>query len=218
VRLVRAIRRTAPVAVRPVTSVELAYMLAVFLLAVLSAFAYETLSYVRRSRETTNVAFARVRALELAVHTLVTDFAQLEPRPVRDLVGASSLPAILADARSADLVTLTRGGWSNPAGLPRGTLQRVSYQLDAGTLKRSYQTVLDATLANAPVSRELLSGVKTLTLRYLDASRQWQTQWPPLVTISPTNSQPLRSRPLGVEISLELEDLGKIVRLIEVPG
>ena len=193
-------------------------LVSVFLLGVLSAFAYETLSYVRRAREATQSSFGRIRALELTMHALVADFEQLEPRPVRDLVGANSLPAILADARAGELVTLTRGGWSNPAGLPRGTLQRVSYRLENGTLRRSYFTVLDATLANTPVSRELLNKVKTVTLRYLDASRTWQTQWPPLVSSSPTNSLPLRSRPLAVEITLELEDLGKIVRLVEVPG
>jgi general secretion pathway protein J len=193
-------------------------LVSVFLLAVLAAFAYETLNYARRARESTKTAFGRVRALELAVHTLVTDFEQLEPRPVRDLIGATSLPAILADARSTDLVTLTRGGWSNPAGLPRGTLQRVSYRLDNGTLKRSYLTVLDATLANAPISRELLGNVKTLTLRYLDASRQWQTQWPPLVGSNPASGPLLRTRPLAVEITIELNDFGKIVRLVEVPG
>ena len=193
-------------------------LVSVFLLAVLSAFAYETLSYVRHSRAATSSAFARVRALELAVHTLVADFTQLEPRPVRDLVGASSLPALLADARMAELVTLTRGGWSNPAALPRGTLQRVSYQLESGSLRRSYTTVLDATLANAVISRELMSGVRSLKLRYMDASRQWQTQWPPLASAAATNALPLRSRPLAVEITLELEDLGKIVRLVEVPG
>jgi general secretion pathway protein J len=193
-------------------------LISVFLLSVLSAFAYETLRYARTSRESTRDAFARVRALELAVHTLVADFEQLEPRPVRDLVGSGALPAILADARTTDLVALTRGGWANTAGLPRGTLQRVTYRLETGTLKRTYTTVLDATLANAPVSRDLLTGVVSVTIRYMDAARQWQTQWPPLVAAAASNELPLRSRPIAVEITLELNDFGKIVRLVQVPG
>jgi hypothetical protein len=38
------------------------------------------------------------------------------------------------------------------------------------------------------------------------------TQWPPL------GSTNLRSRPFAVEITLELEDWGHIVRVIEVPS
>lgn len=193
-------------------------LVAVFLLAVLSAFAYETLNYVRRSREVTDVAFERVRGLELALHTLVTDFQQLEPRPVRDLLGQSALPAILADPRTTNLVTLTRGGWPNPAGLPRGTLQRVNYRLDNGTLIREYQTVLDATLANAPVKRELLKDVVKITIRYLDSTRVWQDQWPPLASGPQGPTLPLRMRPIAVEVTIELQDSGRITRLIEVPS
>jgi len=193
-------------------------LVAVFLLSILSAFAYETLNYVRRSRENTQAAFERLRAIELAVHGLVVDFEQLEPRPVRDLVGDGVVPAILADPRTTNLVTLTRGGWPNPAGLPRGTLQRVTYHLDNGTLVREYQTVLDATLANAPVKRDLLKDVTRISIRYLDASRVWQDQWPPLASTPQGPTPALRLRPMAVEITLELKDLGKIVRLVEVPS
>ncbi|HXQ30425.1 MAG TPA: type II secretion system minor pseudopilin GspJ [Steroidobacteraceae bacterium] len=193
-------------------------LVSVFLLGVLSAFAYETLNYVRRSRETTAAAFDRTRNLELAVHTLVTDFEQLEPRPVRDLLGVAVEPALLADPRTTNVATLTRGGWPNPAGLPRGTLQRVNYRLDGTTLIREYRTVLDATLANAPVQRELLKGVTSIKIRYMDATSIWQVQWPPLITTSPSNAVPQSTRPIAVEITLVLEDAGTIVRLVEIPG
>ena len=48
-------------------------LVSVFLLAVVSALCYETLNYVTRSRDTTKIAFERMRAIELAVHMLVTD-------------------------------------------------------------------------------------------------------------------------------------------------
>jgi general secretion pathway protein J len=193
-------------------------LVSVFLLSVLSAFAYETLNYVRRSRETTSVAFERMRAIELAVHNLVTDFAELEPRSVRDLLGQGSLPALLADPRTTNIVTLTRGGWPNPAGLPRGTLQRVTYHVDDGTLVREYQTVLDATLSNVPVKREVLKDVVRVTIRYLDANRVWQDQWPPLASTATGPTPALSARPLGVEIIIELKDVGTIRRVVEVPS
>jgi general secretion pathway protein J len=191
-------------------------LVSVVLMAVLAALCYQALNYVRAARETTAAAFERIRAVEMAVHFLTTDFEQLEPRPVRDLLGATSIPALLADGRSKDLVVLTRGGWPNPAGLPRGTLQRVTYTLDNGTLVRQYPTVLDATLANTPVRRELLKDVTAIRIRYMDQTRQWQDQWPPLAASSATNALPLSTRPLAVEITLETKDLGQVVRLVEI--
>ena len=203
--------------VRGFTLIEV--LVAVFLLAVLSAFAYETLNYVRRSREITQSAFDRTRAIELAVHTLATDFEQLAPRPVRDLLGQNAVPALLADPRTTNLVSLTRGGWPNPSGLPRGTLQRVTYRLENGTLYRDYLTVLDATLSNTPVQRELLRDVARLSLRYMDTSRSWQEQWPPLATQPQGTPTPaLGLRPIAVEVVIELKDAGRITRLIEVPS
>jgi general secretion pathway protein J len=194
-------------------------LVAVFLLAVLSAFAYETLNYVRRSREITESAFDRTRAIELAVHTLATDFEQLAPRPVRDLLGQNAVPALLSDPRTTNLVSLTRGGWPNPSGLPRGTLQRVTYRLENGTLYRDYLTVLDATLSNTPVQRELLRDVTRLGVRYMDTSRTWQEQWPPLATQPQGTPTPaLGLRPIAVEVVIELKDAGRITRLIEVPS
>lgn len=198
-------------------------LVSVFLLSVLAAFCYETLSYVQKSRENTAAAFARVRELELAMHFLTTDFEQLEPRPVRDVLGTAVIPALLADARSTDLVTLTKGGWPNSVGLPRSTLQRVTYTLENGTLIRQYPTVLDSTLANTPVRREILKDVVSIKIRYMDSSRTWQEQWPPLVansgTGTGTGTGPANSmRPMAVEITVELKDTGKLVRVVEVPG
>ena len=193
-------------------------LVSVFLLSVLAAFCYETLNYVRRSRESTSASFDRVRDLELAIHLMTTDFQQLEPRPVRDQLGTAVEPALLADARSTNIVSLTRGGWPNSIGLPRGTLQRVTYLIENGTLIRQYPTVLDATLANAPVRREILKDVLAVTIRYMDTTRSWQPQWPPLAATAGAVSQPLSSRPIAVEITFELKDAGKITRLVEVAG
>ena len=193
-------------------------LVSVFLLSVLAAFCYETLNYVRQSRESTSASFDRVRDLELAVHMMTTDFQQLEPRPVRDQLGTAVEPALLADARSTNIVSMTRGGWPNSIGLPRGTLQRVTYLIENGTLIRQYPTVLDATLANAPVRREILKNVVAVTIRYMDTTRTWQPQWPPLAANAGSVSQPLSTRPIAVEITFELKDAGKITRLVEVAG
>jgi type II secretion system protein J len=79
--------------------------------------------------------------------------------------------------------------------------------------------VLDATLASTPVRRELLKDVLQVQLRFMDASHTWLDQWPALGGASGTgNAVLLQTRPIAVEIVLELRDFGRIVRLVEVPG
>jgi general secretion pathway protein J len=116
------------------------------------------------------------------------------------------------DDGGPDLVAFTRGGWANPAGIQRSTLERVSYRFANGSLRRMHWTVLDGTEASLPVRQDLLTHVKSVSFRFMDDSRQWLQQWPPLGTSS------LRSRPFAVEVTLILDDWGQIVRVIEVPA
>jgi general secretion pathway protein J len=113
------------------------------------------------------------------------------------------------------VVTLTRAGWANPAGIERSALQRVSYVLESGTLRREHWPVLDATMTTPTVRRELLDKVKSVTLRYMDVSFNWRDQWPPQALAGDPNAN-LRLRPIAVEVTLELEDWGTIVRVIEI--
>ena len=196
------------------TLVELLVALAIF--AILSVLAYGGYNNSVKQNEIARASMQRLESLQTTMRLLTQDFEQISPRPVRDVLGDGRLPALMADKRDQTLFSLTRAGWTNPAGLPRGTLQRVSYVLDPdGKLIRQYVNVLDATLANEPVRRELIDRVKSVTVRYRDNQKQWQDQWPPL------NAPPVtvaRSRPVAVEIRLELEDFGEITRLIEVGG
>jgi general secretion pathway protein J len=115
----------------------------------------------------------------------------------------------------ADIVDLTRSGWSNTAGQQRGTLQRVSYGLVNDVLKRSYQVNLDTVQGNKPVVQDLFTGVKAIQLRYLDGNQNWQSQWPPPGTIQ---NDGLSMRPVAVEVIIEFKDWGRVRRLVEIAG
>lgn len=120
---------------------------------------------------------------------------------------------------SIPLVSFTRGGWSNPAGLPRSELQRVSYSIEDGVLVRSYTTELDATLSTPPIKRKLIDHVRRFGLRFMDAGHNWQTQWPaPGAGGADEQIKLLRFLPVAVEVTIEVEDWGVIVRRIEGPG
>jgi general secretion pathway protein J len=111
-----------------------------------------------------------------------------------------------------DLVAFTRGGWANPAAIQRPTLERVSYRFANGIVRRMHWAVLDGTEASLPVRRDLLTHVKSVSFRFMNDSRMWVTDWPAI------GSGTLRTRPFAVEITLELEDWGHIVRVVEVPA
>jgi general secretion pathway protein J len=120
---------------------------------------------------------------------------------------------VRTDLGSIFALELTHGGWSNPAGLPRGTLQRSAYRLEDGELIRYHWTVLDRTFANEPIETVLLDDVESLLFRYLQANGEWIEQWPPL---SVQGAASYRLRPRAVEIVLTLQDEGEIRRVFEV--
>lgn len=115
------------------------------------------------------------------------------------------------------LVELTRNGWSNPTGLQRPELERVAYTLDKGTLVREHWNVLDATLADTPVKRNLLKHVRSVSFRYMSMQRSWLDTWPP-AGIAGGNLQDslYRMRPLAVQVTLDTQAWGKIVRIFEI--
>jgi general secretion pathway protein J len=190
-------------------------LVATVILAILSIMANRGVSETRLAVERTRSHMARVREVQRAITLIATDFRQLSPRPVRQLVGDGYRPALQRDPNGIDLVEFSRQGWPNTIGTPRGTVQRVTYLLEANTLVRRNWNVTDATLSNEPVSRDLLTGVDRVDIRYMNVGREWQSEWPPL---GAAPEIALRTRPLAVEIVIVLSDYGQIRRIVEVPG
>lgn len=190
-------------------------LVAIFVFAIVTAIAMGGYNELAKQSEIVSAGAGRTRAVQAAIQRLTMDFSSLEPRPVREPLGDSVQPALRADARSQILAEFTHSGWSNPAGVPRSTLQRVSYRLDDKKLIRDYWVVLDRTQSAEPQSAVLIDGVTRIQLRYMDNNRTWHEQWPPLGYSAPDAT---RLRPIAVEINLELDDWGKLVRLVEVSG
>jgi general secretion pathway protein J len=198
---------------RGFTLIEVLMAVAIFVVVgVLAMGGYNEL--VKQSEHLGKSA-ARTRAIQSTMQRLAQDFASLEPRPVREPLGDGLQPALRADDRTQELVHFTRSGWTNPAGVSRSTLQRVAYRLDDKKLRRDYWVMLDRTLSVEPVSTVLLDDVNEVSFRFLDQNRNWHTQWPPVGYSAPDLA---RVRPIAVEITLDLEDWGKLVRLVEVSG
>jgi general secretion pathway protein J len=69
-------------------------LVALLILGIMSALGYGTYRAARISAERTEESLKRSREIEFGMRVLVMDFAQLVPRPVRDSLGQSRLPAL----------------------------------------------------------------------------------------------------------------------------
>jgi general secretion pathway protein J len=196
---------------RGFTLIEVLVALAIF--GMLAAIAYGTLGQTLSNAEVLTERMQRLQSLQRTMRYLSEDFMQLSPRPVREDLGENLRPALHTDVESDFAVELTHGGWSNPAALPRGTLQRVAYRLEENELVRYHWTVLDRTLSNEPAGRALLDEVDSIVFRFMQENGDWTEEWPP-------ENRPgilgLRQRPRAVEIVLTLTDATEIRRLLEV--
>ena len=230
---------------RGFTLIEL--LVALFITAIMFAFGYRALDEAFKSRREVDQQSARLIAVQQALRTLEQDFELLQPRPVRNLIGdgymaaltaaqstgigslgttlgstgggtSSTLGSVSSNGSAAPLVTFTRGGWTNPVGIQRSELQRVSYTLEKGVLTRQYYPVLDATEAAVLVKRALIDRVKNFSLRFMDAGHNWQNGWPPITSGAGSATTAPRLRPVAVEVTIELDDWGVLVRHIEVAG
>jgi general secretion pathway protein J len=191
-------------------------MVAVAIFAVISALALGGYTQLQQQSEYAEQRLARLREVQRAVQTLCQDLEQLEPRPIREPLGDGKLPALQVTETPDYLMQLTRAGWSNTAGLPRPTLQRVGYRIDPNEneLWRDHWPALDRTLVVEPVKVRMLDGVRSVRFRFLTSNRDWVDRWPPPQAVGISE----RSRPAAVEVTLELEDWGEIMRLVEVAG
>ncbi len=190
-------------------------LVAVFIFAIVGILAMGGYNELVKQSAIVESNAGRTRAIQSAVQRMSEDFEMLEPRPIREPLGESLEPALRSDARTETLADLTRSGWTNPAGISRSTLQRVTYRLQDNKLQRAYWNTLDRVLTTEPTSAVLLEKVRSVAFRFMDQNQSWHEQWPPLGYSGPDAA---RLRPIAVEITLELEDWGKIVRLLEVSG
>jgi len=199
-------------------------MIAIFIAAVMFAIGYGAINQALRDRDSINASQARITEIQRAMRVVAQDVAQIVARPARDTSGTGQLmPAVMAGNTDDVLMTFTRGGWSNPAGLPRPAEQRVRYRyvgLDT-SLVREHWVSVDPALNTEPRQRVLLTRVRSVELRFLDpGSRNWREDWPPAAPSGPANPlqvDQLMLRPLAIEITMVLEDWGRVLRVFEIP-
>ena len=193
------------------TLIEVLVALAVF--GVMTLLAYASLGSTLRDADLLGARMDRLQAVQRTVRYISSDLLQAAPRPVRVELGDGFSPALFTSLSAQYSLELTRGGWSNPAGLPRGTLQRVAYRIEDGELVRYHWRVLDRTFNNEAIAVVLLDDVESLVFRYLQIDGEWTEVWPPQNIQGGSGNV---ARPRAVEIILTLADQGEIRRLLEI--
>ena len=193
------------------TLIEL--LVAMFLLAILGTAGFQMLFQITATRDRIDQQSGRLSELQRTFYWLAEDVTQIADRPVRSAVD-SELSALQFNLQGENLFELTRAGWSNPAAdvsPARSNLQRVAYALEEDSLIRQYWFHLDPVDESPTRRRQMLSGVESLTFRFLDRTGGWQESWPPTDIEEP-------GLPLAIEFTLELNDYGIVSRVFALPG
>jgi general secretion pathway protein J len=196
------------------TLLELLVALAIF--ALLAAMSYGGLQAVLNQQWHTEQAADRLAELQKIYLLMQRDIEQVVPRPVRDEFGDAQQPLV-----GDDSLRLTRGGWRNPAGRPRSTLQRVGYAYEEQQLVRYVWSVLDRAQDSEPLKQPLIEDVERMQLRYLDDDDVWKEQWPDssgsVSTEVAAGLSDFPELPKAVEVSIEHKTYGTLVWLFQLP-
>jgi len=196
---------------RGFTLIEL--LVAMAIVAIIGAIALGGIRTVITQQEIAADRAERWREIQFAMRIIVQDLSQIHPRVTREEQGFGMRASFLADPNHQFELEFSRGGWTNPAGFPRGTVLRVAYDIEDDLLVRFYWPVADRTLSTPPVRNELLTGVSAMQVLYYDDDLNDTLDWPP-VSSGGGGGSPI-DRPRAVEFTLELEDLGRVWRLVE---
>lgn len=200
------------------TLLEVLIASAVF--AVMAVMGYSGLNALISQREQSDEAISRLTELQRGIMIISRDMMQLRDRGIRGPYRGDPLPALNGLDTSGYAMIFTRGGWRNPLGRPRSTLQRVAYRLEEDGLVRYSWLVLDQAQDSKPIRTVLIENVDRITIRYMTAGREWVTTWPPLdIRRNQQQAQSSDTRlPQAIEIGLDLPDYGRITRLYPVGG
>ncbi len=157
---------------------------------------------------------SRARTEEIAsarrfVAVWTADLAQAAPRPVRGPDGqprAAMESSVFGDAPGNVLLALTRGGWSNPAGDPRPSLQRVEWRVEGDRLTRAGLPFPDGARAPEPSAMARIAG--TPRLRFRTPEGDWRDRW---------NPEKQTDLPVAIELLLP-QPGGAVLRVVAPVG
>jgi len=191
-------------------------LIAVAITAVIGLGVWQVLSGVVLARDRVNEAADDFDQIQRTMLLLERDLTQLVNRPARDVYGDFQ-PALSSRQEEFELV-LTRQGWRNPLGTRRSSLQRVAWEYTGEELRRRYWLTLDQGQEDNSQDVLVLPDITAFDIRFLDDQRNWTDGWPTEEALAGLNpgARPDIPLPLGIQVTLEHERFGELVRTFAV--
>lgn len=192
-------------------------LIAVTITAVIGLGVWQVINGVVTSRDRVNDLAEEFDGLQRAMLLLERDITQIVNRPARDIYG--DYKAALTSREEDFALLLTRQGWRNPLGTRRSGLQRVAWEYTGDELRRRYWPIVDQGQEDDSRDVLLLEEVLAFEIRFLNDERSWQPEWPTDEMMAGLNpgSRPETPLPMGIEITLEHERFGELVRTFVLP-
>ena len=186
------------------TLLEVLVAMAIF--SIIGLGAHQMLRTVIDTHSKTKTQIEDFSALTRAFALMERDLSQAVPRNIRNEYG-DPMPSMMLSTGPYYL-ELTRTGWSNPIGLPRSSLQRVAYELNAdGEVLRHFWLVLDRAEDSEPITQTILSDVEDFRLNLLTEDGESTDIWPD------SNSQ--LAMPLAAEVILDTKAYGELRKVFD---
>lgn len=184
-------------------------LVALIIFTLITILGFRALTYILDYVERDESYYQDQDRIQRAWNILLQDMLHLRPRAVRDRLGG--ITRAYQTGTDDYLLVLTRGGMPTITGTESG-LQRVAYSLsDEGEFLRWTWPGMDLFNDAEPASQLLIGGVARVEFWQLNASNEFEQNWPPL------NQQvTLTELPRMVRLVIEMEDGAQIERLI--PG
>ena len=92
-------------------------LVALLILGIMSALAFGTYRAARISAERTEESLKRSREIEFGMRVMMQDFAEAAPRPIRDILGQTRVPAMLGTGGMGTLTPLPNGASNSGSGI-----------------------------------------------------------------------------------------------------
>jgi len=192
-------------------------LIAVTITAVIGLGVWQVINGIVNSRDRVNELADDFDQLQRTMLLLERDLVQIVNRPARDLYG--DFQPALTSRDDEFVLLLTRQGWRNPLGIRRSELQRVGWEFTGNELRRRYWPAVDQGQDDDSEDVLMLSGVKDVSVRFLNDQRAWVDEWPSTAAMAALEpgEVPDTGLPLGMEMTIEHEVFGKLVRTFALP-
>ena len=181
-------------------------VVAVAIFAVMGAIAYPGLSELAKTGHAVSESNQRISELQFAVSYFGRDWSQVSQRKIRNRYGDEESNVLIEE----NTITFTRSGRSNLLQQKRSRLQRVRYALLDNKLIRQHWLSLDQGIAEEPFTTVLMSDVEAFEVNFIDGSEKKIENWPTIESFG-------TGKPIALSFGLDLEDLGQINRILEIP-